>query len=186
MLHMVTCGHSSTSFTLIVLGSSSSTCARMALFRQYKCQKKSSLLDCLRSFPYGYHVTICLLFHIYICGISRGFLCSSKRSWTISIMLSKKLALMCSCFIFVVLCYIIFMDSFFWAGFFSSPEHFCAQGELLWWPIVRRPSSVRPCINNFFKQHLLWNHLLDFDQTSQVWSLGYPLSKLFKPFQLVV
>jgi len=47
------------------------------------------------------------------------------------------------------------------------------------------PSSVRACVNNFFKQHLLGNHSLDFDQTSQEWSLGGPLSKLFKPFQLV-
>jgi len=54
--------------------------------------------------------------------------------------------------------------------------------------VVRRAcvrACVRPCVNNFFKQHLLWNHLLDFDQTSQEWSLGGPLSKLFKPFQLV-
>ena len=46
-------------------------------------------------------------------------------------------------------------------------------------------ACVRPSVNNFFKQHLFWNHLLDFDQTSQEWSLGGPLSKLFKPFQLV-
>ena len=54
---------------------------------------------------------------------------------------------------------------------------------------VRRPSvrcaSVCPSVNNFFKQHLLWNRLLDFDQTSQEWSLGGPLSKLFKPFCFV-
>ena len=43
------------------------------------------------------------------------------------------------------------------------------------------PSSV----NNFFKQHLLWNPLLDFDQISQEWSLGGPIPNLFKPFQLV-
>ena len=53
----------------------------------------------------------------------------------------------------------------------------------------RSMSGVRACVhasvNNFFKQHLLWNRLLDFDQTSQQWSLGGPLSKLFKPFQLV-
>ena len=54
--------------------------------------------------------------------------------------------------------------------FFSSPEH-----EVLKWAfvilqcpasVVRRPSvraCVRPCVNNFFKQHLLWNRLLDFD-----------------------
>jgi len=48
---------------------------------------------------------------------------------------------------------------------------------------VRRP-SVRASVNNFFKQYL-WNRLFDFDQTSQEWSLGGPLSKLFKPFQLV-
>jgi len=39
---------------------------------------------------------------------------------------------------------------------------------------VRRPSvraCVRPSVNNFFKQHLLWNRSLDFDQTSQESSL---------------
>ena len=46
-------------------------------------------------------------------------------------------------------------------------------------------SGVRASVNNFFKQHLLWYRLLDFDQTSQEWSLGVPLSKLFKLFQLV-
>ena len=46
-------------------------------------------------------------------------------------------------------------------------------------------ACVRACVNNFFKKHLLWNHLMDFDQTSQEWSLGGPLSKLFKPFQFV-
>jgi len=64
------------------------------------------------------------------------------------------------------------------------------SSELLWSFNVRRPSSVvrasvRASVNNLFKQHLLWNRLLDFDQTSQEWSLGGPLSKLFKPFQLV-
>ena len=70
---------------------------------------------------------------------------------------------------------------------FSSPEHEVLS-ELLWSFNVRRPSgraSVRASVNNFFKLHLLWNRLLDFDQTSQKWSLGGPLSKLFKPFQLV-
>ena len=72
---------------------------------------------------------------------------------------------------------------------FSSPEHEVLS-ELLWSFNVRRPlsvvrPSVPPCVNNFFKLHLLWNRLLDFDQTSQDWSLGGPLSKLFKLFQLV-
>ena len=67
---------------------------------------------------------------------------------------------------------------------FSSPEHEVLS-ELLWSFNVRRPLSVRASVNNFFKQHLLWNRLLDFDQTSQKWSLGGPLSKLFKLFQLV-
>ena len=40
--------------------------------------------------------------------------------------------------------------------------------------------SVRP--STIFKQHLLLNHWLDFDQTSQEWSLVGPLSKLFKWF----
>jgi len=46
-------------------------------------------------------------------------------------------------------------------------------------------ASVRASVNNFFKQHLLWNRLLDFDQTSQEWSLVGPLSKLFKLFQFL-
>jgi len=40
--------------------------------------------------------------------------------------------------------------------------------------------SVCASVNNFFKQHLLWNRLLDFDQTLQKWSLGGPLSKLLR------
>ena len=55
-----------------------------------------------------------------------------------------------------------------------------AQGELLWSLTVRRHPSVRP--STMFKQHLLLNHWLEFDQTSQEWSLVGPLSKLFKWF----
>ena len=40
--------------------------------------------------------------------------------------------------------------------------------------------SVRP--STIFKQHLLLNHWLHFDQTSQEWSLVGSLSKLFKWF----
>ena len=88
--------------------------------------------------------------------------------------------------------FIKFYISLIWRCVFSSPEH-----EVLKWAfvilqcpasVVRRPSvraCVRACVNNFFKRHLLWNRLLDFDQTSQEWSPGGPLSKLFKPFQLV-
>ena len=43
--------------------------------------------------------------------------------------------------------------------------------------------SVHP--STIFKQHLLLNHWLDFDQTSQEWSLVGPLSKLFKWFRSV-
>jgi len=78
-----------------------------------------------------------------------------------------------------------------------------AQGELLWPAFVRRPSScvVRRLSFVLLKHLLLWNRSLDFDQTSQEWSLGNrsldfdqtsqewslggPLPKLFKPFQLV-
>ena len=42
-----------------------------------------------------------------------------------------------------------------------------------------------PCIRNNFFRHLLLNHCLDFDQTSQEWSLVGPLSKLFKWFRSV-
>ena len=80
-----------------------------------------------------------------------------------------------------------FYKSFFkkFAGCLLAHLSTKCSSELLWSFNVRRPSSVRASVNNFFKQHLLWNHLLDFDQTSQEWSLGGPLSKLFKPFQLV-
>jgi len=94
--------------------------------------------------------------------------------------------------------------------FYSFTES--AQGELLWLAIVRRAACVNfsspednvlkvsfcdgplsvfyrpslcPCVNKFFKQLLLWNSSLDFDQISQEWSQGGPLPKLFKPFQLV-
>ena len=43
--------------------------------------------------------------------------------------------------------------------------------------------SVRP--STIFKQHLLLNHWLEFDQTSQEWSLVGPLSKLFKWFRSI-
>ena len=70
-------------------------------------------------------------------------------------------------------------------SFISSTEP-KAQGELLWPYTVRRRRrpSVRPsvCPSTIFKQHLLLNHWLDFDQTSQEWSLVGPLSKLFKWF----
>ena len=47
--------------------------------------------------------------------------------------------------------------------------------------------SVRPSVrpSTIFKQHLLLNHWLDFDQTSQEWSLVGSLSKLFKWFRSV-
>jgi len=63
-----------------------------------------------------------------------------------------------------------------------------AHGELLWPAFVHRPSScaMRHAKTFLLKHLLLWNHSLAFDQTSQEWSLGGPLSKLFKPFQLVV
>ena len=44
--------------------------------------------------------------------------------------------------------------------------------------VVIHPSTI-------FKQHLLLNHLLEFDQTSQEGSLVGPLSKLFKWFQSI-
>ena len=72
---------------------------------------------------------------------------------------------------------------------FSSPEP-KAQGEVLWSLTVRRRRRrrrhrpyVRP--STIFKQHLLLNHWLEFDQTSQEWSLVGPLSKLFKWFRSV-
>jgi len=67
--------------------------------------------------------------------------------------------------------------------YFSSPEHKSAQGELLWLAFVRRSSSAVRRPSTFLLKHfLLWNRLLDFDQTSQEWSLGGHLPKSFKPF----
>ena len=53
--------------------------------------------------------------------------------------------------------------------------------------ITHRPSSSSSSVRPFtiFKQHLLLNHWLDFDQTSQECSLFGPLSKLFKWFRSI-
>lgn len=51
--------------------------------------------------------------------------------------------------------------------------------------VIRRecvPASVNSC----FKQHLLLNHLLEFNQASQKWSFGESLLKLFRWFLSVV
>ena len=58
---------------------------------------------------------------------------------------------------------------------------FCDHSPSVVVVVVRM--SVRP--STIFKQHLLLNHWLDFDQTSQEWSLVGPLSKLFKWFRSV-
>ena len=56
----------------------------------------------------------------------------------------------------------------FCLNYFSSPEHECAQGELLSYRVVCRPSlSDVVVVNNFFKRHLLPNRLANFNQTSQ-------------------
>ena len=63
--------------------------------------------------------------------------------------------------------------------FFSSPVHTVLRVSYCDRPLSvvrRRPSSV-----NFLLKHLLlWNCSLDFDETTQEWSLGGPLPKLFK------
>ena len=67
-----------------------------------------------------------------------------------------------------------------WALVFSSPE-LKAQGEVLWSLTVRR-RRYRRHPSTIFKQHLLLNRWLEFDQPSQEWFLVGPLSKLFKWF----
>jgi len=69
--------------------------------------------------------------------------------------------------------------------FLKFLAHLSAKCSRLAFVMAHCPSSVRLSVNNFFKQHLLWNPLLDFDQISQEWSLGGLLPNLFKPFQLV-
>ena len=83
----------------------------------------------------------------------------------------------------VIMRYYILHVCYIVCSFFSSPEP-KAQGELLWSLTVRhRRPSVRPF--TIFKQHLLLNHWLDFDQISQEWSLVDTLSKLFKWFRSI-
>jgi len=69
--------------------------------------------------------------------------------------------------------------------FFSSPKH-----KVLRVSYCDRPLSdvvfLVSSVNFFTSTSLLWNRSLDFDQTSQEWSLGGPLPKLLKPFQWVV
>ena len=50
----------------------------------------------------------------------------------------------------------LFLSIFFLFPLFSSPEHEVLS-KLLWSFNVRRPAFVRARVNNFFKQHLLWN-----------------------------
>ena len=56
------------------------------------------------------------------------------------------------------------------------------------WSVVRRVAvrpSVRPCVNFFFKQLLLWNYLLDFDEILQKCSCHGPLQNFLKKFDSV-
>ena len=58
----------------------------------------------------------------------------------------------------------------------------CSRGAIV---IVRRPSvhpSVRPSVNNFFKNLLLQNQKANLDKTWQECSLGEALQKLLKEF----
>ena len=68
-----------------------------------------------------------------------------------------------------------------WEGEFWFSAHLLHSDKVSFCDhILSIGTSVHASINNFFKQHLLLNHWLDFDQTSLEWSLVGPLSKLFK------
>ena len=75
--------------------------------------------------------------------------------------------------------YCIFSLSFF---FFLAHLSTTCSG----WAIVidHCPPSVRPCVrpsvNNYLKNLLLWNRPTDFNETSQKWSLADALSENFK------
>ena len=58
---------------------------------------------------------------------------------------------------------------------FSSPEHNVLR--MSYWD---RSLSVRPSVNNYLKNLLLWNRTTDFNEASQKWSLGDALSEYFK------
>ena len=68
---------------------------------------------------------------------------------------------------------------------FSSPEH-----KVLWEAIVmgHRPSvrqSIRPSVDNFFKNLLLQNQMANLDKTWQECSLDEALQKLLKEFNFI-
>ena len=66
---------------------------------------------------------------------------------------------------------------------FSLTWAHSAQDELLWLIIVWHP-SVCPSMNNYLK-NLLWNRLTDFNETSEKWSLGDALSKIWFPWGIL-
>jgi len=77
-----------------------------------------------------------------------------------------------------------------WRCFLSTLDDFLAHlsTKCSGWAIVTGlcPSFVARRSSIFLlKRLLLWNRFMDFDQTSQDWSLGSPLPKLFKWFSLV-
>jgi len=68
---------------------------------------------------------------------------------------------------------------------FTSPEDNVLKVSFYDGPLSIVYLCVRSPMSQYFFKQLLWNRSLDFDQTSQEWSQGGPLPKLFKPFQLV-
>ena len=68
-----------------------------------------------------------------------------------------------------------------WWPAFLAP---LAEGQraivMAWWRRASVRPSVRASVNFFFKKLLLRNYWLDFNQISQEYSLGGPLSNSFK------
>ena len=67
-------------------------------------------------------------------------------------------------------------------GFFSSPEHNVLRGSYCDRSSSGVRPSVRPSVNNFFKNLLLQNQKANLDKTWQECSLGEALQKLLKEF----
>ena len=62
-----------------------------------------------------------------------------------------------------------------WDGSFEYPQH-------MFWLRNKKIIFSYTLLSGSLKQHLILNHLVEFHQTSQGWSLDDPLSKLLKDF----
>ena len=70
-------------------------------------------------------------------------------------------------------------------AFFSSPEHNVLRMSYCDRSMSGVHPCVRPSVNNYLKNVLLWNWPTDFNETSQKLSFGDALSENFKDMNSV-